>query len=380
MINITAFSFISALIYFNLYIILLTLMRRHNRFIIHFSLAPLVFIVAISVFRLLFSVELPFTIGIDSTRFLPNIVSILTVPCYIGRLLRIIDIVIIIWISGTVYWLKNYIIQITSVSKLLNSIPPTTNRQILRCMEGILKESKKNTKVKIIQLPQFTTPMIIGIFRPVICLPQIDFTNEELKNILQHEWSHYMHKDAWIKLFVYILSTIFWWNPFIHLFRKELDHILEIQCDLRITKKMNEVERISYLDSVMKIIKLKPSCKKDSSKSYIATASMLISTNKHIKIKQRFQLVIHQKQKGSNSKYPAYLLCFFMLLSCCASYSVVIQPSYQPPKDTFSITPQNACLKLNGNGTYSLYVDGNYISQVEVIDKEPFSSLPIIHK
>lgn len=379
MINITAFSFISALICFNFYIILLTLIRRHRSFIMHFTLTPLVFIIAISVFRLLFSVELPFTMGIDSTEFLPNVVSFLTVPRHIGRL-SIIDIVILIWISGTVYWLKNYITQITSVSKLLNSIPPTTNRQILRCMEGILKKSKKNTKIKIIQLPQFTTPMIIGIFRPVICLPQIAFTNEELENILQHEWSHYMHKDAWIKLFVYILSAIFWWNPFIHLFRKELDHILEIQCDLRITKKMDEVERIGYLDSVMKIIKLKPLCKKDSSKSYITTASMLISTNKHRKIKQRFQLVIHQKQQSSSSKYPAYLLCFFMLLSCCASYSVVIQPSYQPPKDTLSITPQNACLKLNENGTYSLYVDGNYTIQLEVIDKEPFSSLPIIHK
>lgn len=374
MMNITAFSFLSAILYFNLYIILLSLIRRHNGFILQFSLMPLIFIVSLSIFRLLFSVELPFTIGIDSVRFLPEISAFLTAPC-IGTL-RFIDIFIIIWLAGILYLIQNYIAKINTVSKLFSSMQPINNPQIQSCMQRIVQNENKLMKVKIVQFLDCTTPMIFGFFKPVICLPNIRFTDQELYYMLQHEWFHYINRDSWVKFFIYLISSIFWWNPFTHLFRKELNHILEIQCDLKVTSKMNKMERIHYLEILMKIVRLRQPANDLHDRYYLDTTSMLISTKHQSKIKQRFHLVLGQKYK--RRKLPAYLLCIFMLLSFLASYTFVVQPLYLPPDDTFAITTENAYLKQNENGTYSLYVDGHYKSIVDEAINEPFCSLSII--
>ena len=63
------------------------------------------------------------------------------------------------------------------------------------------------------------------------------------KIILQHEFCHVKGNDLLIKLFYNLLLVIFWWNPLTYRFRKELDNLLELRCDLRITKDMNEWEK-----------------------------------------------------------------------------------------------------------------------------------------
>ena len=42
---------------------------------------------------------------------------------------------------------------------------------------------------------------------------------------------------------------------FLFRFRKELNNLLELRCDLRITKDMNETEKVSYLSAILEIAK-----------------------------------------------------------------------------------------------------------------------------
>jgi beta-lactamase regulating signal transducer with metallopeptidase domain len=359
-------------------------MRKKNDFLIHFTLIPLSLIVIAGIFRLICSVEFPNSIVIGSYYIFPAVINFLNTRLFIihnGDIeIHIYNILLVVWIAGILYYIIKYAHQSITLHKYVHSLPITHDERALSCMDEILVKSHKKTKVKIVQADEIKIPMIIGYFNPVICLPVLQFSNDELENIIMHEWTHFLYKNAWIKMFMYLISSIFWWNPFVHLLRRELDIILEIQCDLVIISKMNEELRINYLNCILKVIR---SLKKDNMSYKIPmSCSTMVSTNKVKKIEQRFNLILDYKSKSKNRMLPVVLLCTIIALSFLTSYRIIIQPRYNYVieanyKESFYINPQNSYLTINEDGTYSLYSDGKYRCNIIEINKEPFSTLQI---
>jgi len=335
------------------------------------------------IFRMICFVEFPDAAIIGSDNIFPAVLNFLNMrlfTAYNGNItIHIYDALIAVWIAGIIYNLLKYVHQSNELYKSVNAFPSTDDMQIITCMDEILAESRKNTKVKIIKSGEISIPMIAGFLKPVICIPDIQFSDGELKNILLHEWTHFLHKDAWVKLSMYLICSVFWWNPFVHILRRELNHILEIQCDLSITSKMNEEARINYLNSILKVIRA--ASKSTSLQTIPMNCAALVSTNKSKKIEQRFKLVLDYDSGKKKRMFPVFLLCTMILLSFFASYKIVIQPMYSPAvesnEEIFDITAENSYLTVNENGTYSLYADGKYRCDITEIDEEPFSSLPI---
>jgi beta-lactamase regulating signal transducer with metallopeptidase domain len=382
--TVTLFSVITSMLLCNVYIIFIAFMRQHNSFLIRFSLVPLALLIATGVFRLICFVEIPGAAVIGSDNIFPAVLKIVNMRLFTifnnNIAIHIYDILIAAWILGSIYNLLKYVHQSNKLYKSVNAVPPTDDMRIISCMDEVLAENRKNTKVKIIKSAEINIPMIAGLLKPVICLPDIQFSDDELKNILLHEWTHFLQKHAWVKLSMYLICSVFWWNPFVHILRRELNHILEIQCDLSITSKMDEEARINYLDIILKIIRI--SGKSALTHTLPMNCAALVSTNKAKKIEQRFNLVLDYDSGKKQHMFPVFLLCTFILLFSLASYKVVIQPMYYPTteagyEETFSITPENSYLTINEDGTYSLYTDDKYRCDIEKIDVEPFSSLPI---
>lgn len=382
--TITVFSFITSVLLCNVYIIFISLIRGHSSFLIRFSPAPLTFMIIAGIFRLICFVEFPVTIVIGSEVILPAIFDFFTIQLLNtyndAVIVHIYDVLIGIWIIGSIYNLQRYLHQSIRLNKSIRSVQGIDDMGIISCMDMILSKSRKSAKIKIIQSDEISIPMIAGFFRPVILLPDIEFSDNELKNILLHEWTHFLHKDAWVKLSMYLISSIFWWNPFVHLLRYELNHILEIQCDLNITSKMDKEARIDYLSSILKVIR--ETDKNISLHTIPMNCAALVSTNKTKKIEQRFRLVLDYDSCKKQRILPVFLLCVVILLSIFASYIIVLQPIYSPSvessnEEIFDINPENSYLIVNENGTYSLYSDGKYRCDITKINEAPFSSLPI---
>lgn len=78
------------------------------------------------------------------------------------------------------------------------------------------------------------TPFTIGIWKPVIVLPDYiiqSFEEEELRTVLQHEWFH-IKRGHLLVYGVLGLFRIFWFvNPLIHLCAKKVGADLEMICD-----------------------------------------------------------------------------------------------------------------------------------------------------
>ncbi|QHI72482.1 hypothetical protein Ami3637_08820 [Aminipila terrae] len=374
-----------AIIWFNIFIAMISFVRLRSNFIINFSLTPLLLLTVTCFLRLLCSFELPITFVIHSTWVFPAIIDFLTVSrfsiCNNEIHVCLLNLIVLFWISGSLYFLLVYILQSIRLVKIIRTEKETQDKQLLFCLNQIQKTGHKKLKVKFIRASWIIVPMVTGFLKPTIFLPDISFTDSELKSILLHEWHHFLNKDIWIKLLMCIISIIFWWNPFVYALKVNLNHILEVHCDLKLTAKMNDNDRLEYLKSITKIIKFQLSLKRDYEYNRLPSMSFLVSTNNMKKIEQRFMLVLDNQPKKKN-KFSLILVYATILLSFFFSYVFVLQPVYEPTveagfEQSFSVSPQNSYLKNNRDGTYSLYVNNQYQFDITNISEEPFLSLSI---
>ncbi len=90
-------------------------------------------------------------------------------------------------------------------------------------LDNILREAQKSFRLK--SLPEVyasksaKSPVVLGIARPLIVLPQRVYrklNNKEIRSILFHELSHIYHKDQVTGVLQRIVTAIYWWNPFVH--------------------------------------------------------------------------------------------------------------------------------------------------------------------
>ena len=60
-----------------------------------------------------------------------------------------------------------------------------------------------------------TTPLLLGLLRPVIVLPDRAYTPEMLDGILRHELTHYRRGDLLMKWFAAAVFWVHWLNPLV---------------------------------------------------------------------------------------------------------------------------------------------------------------------
>ena len=90
------------------------------------------------------------------------------------------------------------------------------------------------------------TPLLAGLFRPRLYLPDREYTEAELEMIFCHELGHFRRKDLWYKLLLLAAGTAGWFNPALYRMRREAEKDVEFLCDELIMKERNPKERIDY--------------------------------------------------------------------------------------------------------------------------------------
>lgn len=101
------------------------------------------------------------------------------------------------------------------------------------------------------------SPMLAGFFKPVIILPDEEYTHEELEIIIAHETTHMKRHDLWYKLLLVIANGIHWFNPLVYLMVKQANKDIEYSCDEAVVKGKDLEYRKAYSMTVLKTMKRK---------------------------------------------------------------------------------------------------------------------------
>lgn len=92
-------------------------------------------------------------------------------------------------------------------------------------------------------------PFLYGLFRPRIVLPHDYgklYTGAELRLILLHELQHWRMKDNLLQLAASLLRIPHWFNPLVHMTVNRLRDDLELRCDKRVTRRLENADKVAY--------------------------------------------------------------------------------------------------------------------------------------
>ncbi len=94
------------------------------------------------------------------------------------------------------------------------------------------------------------SPFVLGFFRPRIYLPE-NMDAVSMSYVIAHEEAHLRRRDHLWKPFGFLLLAVHWFNPLIWLSYILLCRDIEMACDERVVRGMNEVERADYSEALL---------------------------------------------------------------------------------------------------------------------------------
>ena len=84
-----------------------------------------------------------------------------------------------------------------------------------------------------------SSPFILGVVKPHIYLPS-DLDEVQRQNVLSHEQAHLARRDHWWKPLGFALLAVYWFNPVLWLAYTLLCRDIELACDERVIRTMDE--------------------------------------------------------------------------------------------------------------------------------------------
>lgn len=95
-----------------------------------------------------------------------------------------------------------------------------------------------------------SSPFVLGLIRPRIYLPE-NMDAVSMSYVIAHEEAHLRRLDHLWKPFGFLLLAIHWFNPLIWLGYILLCRDIEMACDERVVRGMNEEERADYSEALL---------------------------------------------------------------------------------------------------------------------------------
>ncbi len=150
----------------------------------------------------------------------------------------------------------------------------------------------------IYQSENVVSPFVLGILKPKIYLPfQMDGQN--LEYVIAHEEAHIRRKDHWWKPVGFLLLALHWFNPLMWLGYILLCRDIELACDEKVIKEMDNTSKADYTQALV-------AC--SVNRRRIAACPLAFG---EVGVKERVKSVM-------NYKKPAFWIIVAAILSCVA--------------------------------------------------------------
>ncbi|MGN7411730.1 M56 family metallopeptidase [Paenibacillus sp. SAF-068] len=149
--------------------------------------------------------------------------------------------------------------QVYCYRRFLNELSRTTTPVLSHSEAAIqlplLKEAlgiKEN--ITLAHSTSVRSPILVGLFKPTIYLPPENTVKMDIKMVIHHELVHLKHQDLWVKALTLGVSALHWFNPLIHMIRRDIHAWSELACDEDVVKEMSHEERRRYGETILNVM------------------------------------------------------------------------------------------------------------------------------
>lgn len=370
--QITIFSFLSALLWSSLLIVAIYLLR-HTRFKQHFGVLSMVLLYLFCAVRLFLPLEFPHTLIAADNVVYPHIYDLLTQEHTMLANKPLVLILCAVWLLGFCVLLFRYVRQCCKAIHSVERYAEPWDERTNALLKQVQQQTRRTIKVHGYTATSVESAFGIGVIRKRIILPNKDYTEAELRYVLLHEYTHFLNHDTVVKLLVTLFCIIFWWNPVVYLLQKDLEQNLEIKCDLSVARTLCSKERAEYLRTILALMK-----QSDRKHRIPFAAAALFRTDADAAIKERFETVMAYSANRRNRVASAVFTSVFTVL-LIASYTVLPQPQFEAPKSTepqtVDFNSDTAYIKQDHVGEYWLCIQNEQPIRLTEEDVEFYKRL-----
>lgn len=159
------------------------------------------------------------------------------------------------WLAGAILFLCAFLISFIKSRKQIGEALPVKNQFIEEWKRSRLIIRPVNVMVH----DRITTPVTVGILKPMIILPKtMDLKNEKtLEYVLTHELVHIKSFDALWKFLAVTGMCIHWFNPFVWLMYNTFERDMEVACDEKVITMLGENVKKEYALTLIELAEKK---------------------------------------------------------------------------------------------------------------------------
>lgn len=359
-------------------LLLIFILRRRSDYLTKYGVTFISILYIFCTVRMLFPIEFPSHQKVICDPYLCSFLMNLYAKSEDIHKKIVMAVILTIWIIGIIIAVVHKMREWNKVKGYL--IKGTSKGDGVA--EKILREIDSECPIKIEYNLAIAEPFIKGLRHPVIYLPEKECNEKELEFILMHEYLHWKRKDLWKKFIINIIGMIFWWNPLAYLLCKDLDQIIELNCDNAMSKKYSEMDTLYYLDTLTYMAGGRRA-------NFDKVSSDTLGFVKKLEVrplKQRFHYVMFKKDDKRTQRKMNLFILGVSVIWFVASYYFILQPEYIVPltdmhqeNTPFVSDGENSYLEEQKDGTYIFHY-GKYEEKVlkEDVENGIYEEYPII--
>lgn len=250
-----------------------------------------------------------------------------------GSPISLSTVLLAVWGLGVLVSFGKYMIQYRRFHLLVKRWgKEVTDPYTLESFEFVkAKMGLEEKKIGLLLVNTVSTPMLTGIIKPVILLPEKPIEDDEMELILEHELTHYKHKDLWVNLIGVIALSLHWFNPILYFCLPAIYGDGESYCDEAVLRNKNKDYRRFYGEVIISMIEASP-------QKHIALSTCFYA--KKLNIKKR----LYNIMEGSRKKKSLSVLSIALVLTLTfVSGSVIV---FGAPGSTVSKVGREASKSL----------------------------------
>lgn len=202
------------------------------------------------------------------------------------------DVLAVIWVLGA---LGSLGYRLTGYFRFVRHICRTGEPMEL---DGVPK------RLRVCKTSVAVSPMVMGILRPTLILPETAMTETRLPYVLRHELVHYRRGDIVWRWLAVLATSIHWFNPMVYVAAAQMQEACEISCDWCVVRSMEQAKRDDYMRVILELLA------EAMAKKQILTTQM---ASEKKQLQRRFTMIRNQKPVGMKK----------LLLSVCVGTALL---------------------------------------------------------
>ncbi len=161
-----------------------------------------------------------------------------------------------LWLAGVVLILVYHIWRHSRFMKMVKRWSEAgAAPEILQLLDTLKQEQNIKDQIEYKICPGISSPMMVGFFHPVILMPSIQLSENELTFILRHELTHFKRHDLWYKTIVLAATVLHWFNPIVYFMARATSVQCEIACDALVLENENMQMRKQYGETIIAVVR-----------------------------------------------------------------------------------------------------------------------------